>query len=284
MKKVMSLVLLSMLTIALIPSVSFAKDKNYTEKQLNQILIKSGMPVNVIESLDVDYKRTIVTNSGENLKYAGSQVKTFHRDDETGELIENPESSGGMFPQAAIPRSDLVFKITVFDGKYPAFKEVYGNFEWLTTGKGPSPGPYGINKDMFSIAVPDGWEIQSGKYGALMYKNWFNPVSGTYTGWVDNGTKGFENGGQPASDGYSMYGAAWRMNTSDNSNMYKGTTWLTMRRVDSDAPQRIIVQYMEAKENAIGQFGVSLAWKALSVTYTPTAGSKNEANADATFD
>ncbi|WP_339834117.1 hypothetical protein [Paenibacillus sp. FSL R7-0272] len=280
MRKLAFSFLTLLLTFSILSIDVYASDVKYSEQELNEILIDSGMPEYEVNTYDFDLKETIVKNSGENLEYVTSSTQSFIRNEETGELIN---TSNIITPLAAIPRSDLIFRITVFNGATSSQKQIYGNFEWLTTGKGPSQGPSGIKDDRFSIAIPAGWEIQSGSYGADMYKSFFNISNATWLGWVNDGTNGFANGGKPASDGYSLYGASWELTPANINYRYKGTTWFTMRKVNSSAVNRAIVSYMEAKSNPLGQFGVSLAWKALEVTYTPTSGSVNTANQDITW-
>lgn len=279
MKKITISFLTLLMTFSIISVSVSASDITYSEQELNNILIKSGMPENEVKSYDFELKQTIVKNSGEDLVYVSSSTKSFIRNEETGELM----NTSNIGPQVAIPRSDLIFRITVFNGSTSSQKQIYGNFEWLTSGKGPSQGPSGVKDDRFSIAIPAGWEIQSGTYGADMYKNYFNISNATWVGWVNDGTNGFTNGGKPASDGYSLYGASWQLTPASVNYRYKGTTWFTMKKVNSSAVNRAIVSYMEAKSNPLGQFGVSLGWKALEVTYTPTKGSVNTANQDLTW-
>ncbi|REE54708.1 hypothetical protein A8990_1842 [Paenibacillus taihuensis] len=254
---------------------------SYTNDEIDSILLQHGMPFEQITSLDPELKRTLVEHaSDKNFKFAGASSSIYHRDDTTGALVANSTINEGGMQTMAISRADLVFNAITFTTSVANEYQVYGNFEWLTTGVGPSGAPNSIYKDMFAITVPTGWTIESGKYGANMYKNLFNIVTG-FGGWIDAGTTGFENSGQPASDGYSLYGAAWRMNSAtDTSNVfYKGTTWLTMKGTAS-SQKRTILSYMQAKNSGTGGFGVTLGWGPLSISYTATSGSTDTANAD----
>lgn len=280
------IVLALSIAIAVVPSGAYAEAtaKSYTDAQINSVLLSHGMPADKISSLDANLKRTIVENAVDpNFNYQFSDSTNFHRDDNTGNLIENAPTVPGQFQTQSISRSDLVFNVIAFSTSVANEYQIYGNYEWLTTGAGPSSAPTGPYKDVFAITVPDGWQIESGssKYGAAMYKNWYNFATGGFSGWVSDGTNGFENSGQPASDGYSLYGAAWRMNSTTNNiaYYYKGTTWLTMKGTAS-SQKRVLVAYMESKENPLTGFAATLGWGPLQVSYYAQNGSVNTANQD----
>jgi len=262
---------------------------NYSEEKLNQILRKAGTPDDVIATMEFELKKRVVSESGKNLEFGSMTETEFYRDEATGNLIKAPESTGSISPLASIPRTDLIFRIYDFAAYIGSTKyvDVYGGFEWLQSGNGPESGPAGVNKDIVAITIPDGWEIQAGNYSCdLYYSQYFGGIG--WSSWTHNGTSGCgSNSGNPHSSGYSLYGAAWQLGGDARSDLnfvvWKGSVKLRMKKVNSSAINRVIVEYMEAKNNIFGNWTFGLAWSALSVSYTGSAGSVNEANADHTL-
>ncbi|MDR9855646.1 hypothetical protein RJP21_18700 [Paenibacillus sp. VCA1] len=255
--------------------LSSADPAKRSEAELNSILLKSGMPQESINSLDYDTKSFIIQESGENLVFGGSSKQDFKMDQETGELTEIPEIKGVILPQDYIPTADLTLTLNHFTSA--GLDEIYSSFEWRTN---PAMNPDGIYKDNFAIAVPDGWEIQSGKYAGaaqswdvyLDHSEWSTPDSAMV------------NNGQPSN--YSQYGASWSFSGDHSKRIltkYKGTVKLTMKKKVSTANQRVTTKYSQSRNNAFGSYGVQLAWGALSVVFNSSPGSNDEASMDLTW-
>ncbi|WP_168123874.1 hypothetical protein [Paenibacillus sp. HB172176] len=294
MKKSSLVVLSLILALSIVPAGVSAKNSpvdpqnvnNYSDEDINQILINSGMPEEKVEQTDIDLKRAIIRDNGENLSYTGSENKDYKYDFQ-GKLVEveQLQTSGGITTMGAISSADLSFTVLVFDGTGTNVKEIYGGWQWNTTGNGPSEtAPQGVYKDVMAIAIPDGWEIQSNSYSSEIYKNERDPYTSQPTTWqLLSG--GYDNNGQPATDGYDLYGAAWRMSSAASSPFawFKGHVHFDMKKVQSDAINRVLVKYMEAQSNPFTGFSATLGWTPLSVTYTPTNGSTNIGSLDYTF-
>jgi hypothetical protein len=277
MKKTISVLLVLVLTLSVVIPNVFAKEKDtrkvYTENQLNTLLTKAKVPLDVLYGMDVDTKRFIIENSGEELKFVNSDTDNFVRKPQTGELAKVQSDSNVVNPMAYIPSSDLSLTLSHFVNAQ-GLDDIYSQFEWKRTGSGPSDSPNGIYKDNIGIAVPSGWEIQSGKYAC------------TTTAWVID-SWGYAsssgcNNGQPTE--YNLYGASWQF-TFDQGltsyrTFYKGIAKLTMKKKSSNAINRTITKYSEAKSNILGNYAVTVGWGPVSIIYTPTSGSNNEASID----
>lgn len=279
MKKTFIALLIFALSFSVVSSGAFAKEskKVYSESQLNVILTKAGVPQEVLEGMDLDQKRFIIENSGEDLKFVNATTDNFVRNPETDELVKI--NTNIISPYANIPSTDLSLSMQHFSVNYNGvpMDDIYTSFEWLRSGKGPGSSPDGVYRDSIGIAVPDGWEIQSGKYScavaAWVINAWGNPISANC------------NNGQPTE--YSLYGASWEFSfnqglTGYNTN-YKGTAKLTMKKKSSSAINRAVSKYNEAKNNAFGNFTFTVGWGPASITYTPSAGSNNTASTDLTW-
>lgn len=258
---------------------------NYSEQQLDETLLEAGTPPELINQIELDTKRQIVENGGEDFNFSNTFHQSFSRDDESGDLVPQNEMTEGVAP-LNIPRSDLVFNIYSFEVYVNGVlnHDVYADFEWLQSGTGPSTNPQGVVKDIISIAIPDGWEIQAGDYHCALYSSMFTGGIG-WGAWAGHGTEGCgDNNGDPHSSGYSLYGAAWQLGGANYISSplprVKGTVKLRMKKVDPNAVNRVIVKYMEAKNNILGNFTFGLAWGALSVSFNGSSGSVNEASQD----
>lgn len=277
MKKTFTALLIFVLSLSVVSSSAFAKgsQKVYNENQLNTFLSKAGVPQDVLNGMDIDTKRFIIENSGEELKFVNSTTDNFVRSLETGELVK-VQGGSNISPLGVISSSDLSLSMSHFQTNYngTVMDDIYTSFEWLRSGKGPGSSPDGIIKDNIGIAVPDGWEIQSGRYAcavtAWVIDSWGYPDSSKC------------NNGQPTE--YSLYGASWQFGGLTNyATSYKGTAKLTMKKKNSSAINRAVTKYSEAKNNALGNFSVSVGWGPASISYTPSAGSNNTASLDTSW-
>ncbi|MCM3134370.1 hypothetical protein M3629_16370 [Paenibacillus polysaccharolyticus] len=84
MRKLAFSFLTLLLTFSILSIDVYASDVKYSEQELNEILIDSGMPEYEVNTYDFDLKETIVKNSGENLEYVTSSTQSFIRNEETG--------------------------------------------------------------------------------------------------------------------------------------------------------------------------------------------------------
>ncbi|KRF20052.1 hypothetical protein [Paenibacillus sp. Soil787] len=275
MKKTIIALLVLVLALSVVSSSVFAKEtrKVYTEDQVNTLLTQAGVPQDVLNGMDVDTKKFIIENSGDNkLKFVNSSTENFVRDPQTGRLVKQSDSSSikNFSPLDYIPSSDLKLNLYHFVTNYSGtnMDDIYSSFEWLTT---PSASPEGIVKDNFGIAVPDGWQIQSGKYAcavqAWVTNSWGNPNSSLC------------NNGQPVD--YSLYGASWQFGGGAiYTTYYKGTSKLTMVKTNPNAVNRVVTKYSESIENSSGNYNVTVAFGPVEIQYTPSTGSNNVASLD----
>lgn len=275
MKKTFKTLVVMLVCSLAFSGLTFAEDSKYSEAELNQILLDSGMPQDVLNSLDFNEKSLIVTESGEDLKYKGSSQSAYRVNATTGEL-ELLSTDSRVSPYS-ISSADLTFGIQHFSVSINgvAMDEIYASFEWKNP---PADSPTGIQKDSIAIAVPEGWEIQSGRYAGAIQR-WETYANGSR--WSSVTSSGVGNSGNPS--GYSLYGASWDFSGDFAStwfSKYKGTVKLTMKKKSSSAVNRVVAKYIQAKNNTWGNYSVSVAWGPLSVTFTPKAGSNDDASVD----
>lgn len=286
MKRFISLSIVFMLIMTLLLTISNAESNNqqYTDKEINTILDKAGVPKSLMDELDVSTKRFIVENSGDNLEYVGSKAQYFVRNPETG-ILEEVETDPSDISPMAIPSADLKLTPIHFNISINGIQmvEIFSSFEWL---RNPKTGPDGINQDHIAIAVPEGWEIQAGRYGCGYQKYDYSINQGWH--WSTVSSFGCGDNGTPTEFG-GLYGAAWEFVRQGSGDVgipfikYKGTVKLTMKKVDPNAIHRIVTSYNEASSNFFGNYSVTLAWGAASVTFTPQQGSSDQREVDYTW-
>jgi hypothetical protein len=261
--------------------VSKSPKIQYTDIEINNILLDAGTPYEILNTMDSDYKREIVSTSGVDLVYQNTTTSEFSRDETTGSLEEKIPTPSGEFSPMSISPSDLKLSVqrytTVSNGT--TYHELYGYWEWLQGGSGPATGPGGIIKDSIGLAIPDGWEIQSTRYSAAWSYSWY--FNGAWTGWSAAQTSGIGFNGQP--DVINMYGASWEIQNQNYLGVqgytYKGSVHLKMKNKGGTI-NRALLKYSEARTNVLGQFGVDVSWGPVSISYSPTSGSNEEASKD----
>lgn len=276
MKKMISLLTVLALTFTISMGTTFAEKTTYTETELNTILTKAEVPQTILEGMDYDLKNFIVTNSGEDLKFADSTTQEYIRDQKTNSLVRSDQ----MKSLDNIPTSDLSLTLLHFVINYNGtnMDDVYNSFEWK---KNPSISPDGIYKDNIAIAVPDGWEVQSGKYACATQTYDYTIANGWQWTAPDSSTC---NNGQPVQ--YHMYGAAWEFNSTKVAVpgfKFKGTSKLTMKKKNSTAINRVVGAYNEAKSNIFGNYSVTIAFGPASVSFSPNSGSNSYQQIDLTW-
>ncbi|SDS39533.1 hypothetical protein SAMN05444162_1383 [Paenibacillaceae bacterium GAS479] len=274
----MKRLLLSMLFLALIMTTvsgtASAKSNHMSEKELNKFLLNAGTPQEILESMDLDTKEFIYNNSSDGeVNYGAKNTNFFSVDPQTNKLTKVVEPDGMMSAKAYISSSDLkltLYQFNVTSGGV-SYKDIYAEYNWIDyTGMG---GNTGVDKDHIAIAVPDGWEIQSGQYACA--NQWKADYSGAT--WSAPNSSACNNG-NPGE--YSLYGAGWQFTGPKiDSVFHKGTVKLRMRKQDSDAINRVVVLYSEANSSAFG-YSVGFTWGPASVSITPNTGSNNTGSTD----
>lgn len=284
MKRYISLAIVFTLIMTLFSSIASAQKKVYSDGEIDAILRNAGVPLNKINEMEIGTKRVIVENSGEDLEYVGSQPQYFVRNIETGNLEEVNSSVRGISP-LAIPAADLKIEIIHFNVAYNGVSmvDIYSSFEWL---RNPKTGPDGIDKDHIAIAVPDGWEIQAGKYFCSAQRYDYSLSGGWH--WSSPNSAWCGDNGQPTSFG-GLYGAAWEFISKGTGDVatpfvkYKGIAKLTMKKKVSSAIHRVISKYNEANKSYWGDYDVTIGWGAASVTFTASEGSADQREVDYTW-
>ncbi len=286
LRRLTSLTIISVLIMTLFSSIAYAKKDQITDKQIDSILQQAGVPQFLMNELDIGTKRFIVENSGDDLQYIGSSKQYFSRNIESGllEEVDNVNPPGEMTTMAILD-ADLSLIPIHFNSTYNGVSmvDIYSSFEWL---RNPKTGPDGINKDHIAIAVPNGWEIQSGRYACAAQKYDYSLNQGWH--WSAPNSSWCGDNGQPTAFG-GLYGAAWEFISQGSGDVatpfvkYKGTAKLTMKKVSSTAIKRILTSYNEASSSYWGNYSVTIGWGAASVTFTPTAGTADQKEEDYTW-
>ncbi|OPH47396.1 hypothetical protein BC351_40030 [Paenibacillus ferrarius] len=272
MKKI-SIVLLICFILASVQVGAAAAPINgkMSERQLDQILLKSGFPQSYLNVTLLQDKEFIVGKSGTEMQYQGRTVEKYRLDEENNLVKIDSGNDGELTPMATIPTSDLdvwfdTFKVSV-NGVY--HQDVYPQFLW-------KKGIVTIN-DSIGVAVPQGWEIISSENSCQTY--WAYQSTGPWS--ADSNC-----GGRPAQT--SVYGFEWKslwnasIHPYGNPTFEKGTAYLRMKKTDSNAYNRVVGNYVHdttAKSNATYQ--LTLYW--LSVLYQPSSGTIDTAGFDKTF-
>ncbi|MGV7115201.1 hypothetical protein [Paenibacillus kyungheensis] len=298
MKKIFPILVSSSLILSSLSSTAIAADNSvdntvstqqisnnsYTESQLNQILSDAGASQSLLTEIDYEQKLAIVADAGENLSISSGGSTAYTRNDVTGELEPIKPPSPDEFTTLAISRADLYVNAqhvsSVKNGK--TIHKIIGYFRWEESGRGPKPGPGGVVKDSIGLAVADGYQIIQDGYSASYSSNTFG-INGKYNGWTPYKTTGLGDNGQP--DTSELYGASWQFRNvtplASGITLFKGSVSMSMiKKGGASTVNRAIVKYNEANSNALGNFSVSVAFGPASVTFTPSAGSADNASDD----
>ncbi|WP_433938519.1 hypothetical protein [Paenibacillus lautus] len=271
MKKKLSLLVLSLILLLSTSSSIFASPSGFTESELDTIFEKAGTPQELINQMDYYTKLFIVENSGEDFEFSSNSTSLYKFDSTLDTFIEVKETD--IQPLGYIPSTDMSLSMYTFNVTVNgvAMKEIYSQFEWLNK---PKDFPAGIGKDNLGIALPGGYEIQSGRYAcAVQTKLEKNDAWGAASSSRCTNQSPVVN---------NLYGAVWEFSASQNylNIYYKGTVKLTARTVSSNPVKRAVSRYSQARENALGNYGVSIGIGAASISYTPKSGSNDTMDAD----
>lgn len=271
-RKIISIMAILSLVISMNTGLVLANSentKNYSESNLNDILLNSGMPQNLLDTLDNDQKTFIIENSGENLEFVAYSTDELATNPVTGEIekvSEIKEVQPHYIPSTELKLTMLNFNI---ESNGIPLVEVYSNFEWL---RNPKISPDGIYKDHIGIAVPEGWEIQSNKYAGTAQVYDYSLANGWH--WSSPKSSWVGNNGNPSHFG-GLYGAAWEFNSDAGfpGLKYKGMVKLSMKKKDNKALHRAVSYYNEAKNDWTSSYSVSLQFGPASISFTPNKGS-----------
>ncbi|MDD1505801.1 hypothetical protein PVA17_24085 [Lysinibacillus sp. CNPSo 3705] len=140
----------------------FAEEREISEEQLNDFILSTGAPNELLERWDYDQKLDLYLKStNSTIIFDTTEITEFTKDSITGELIETPNDSNIIMPMATIPSKELQVSHdvwTLIDTDQTKYKSVYANYSWNFTKYG------GTNGDKIAIAVPSGWSIKANSY------------------------------------------------------------------------------------------------------------------------
>ena len=216
--------------------ISFAQAETLSN-QYDEYLQKTGMPQDIINSLDEELKETIYLSSN-NADKEFVSVETKE--------VSLKGNEGGIEP-SYIPPSDMSITVVAFkeSSKYQGYDQysIYPTFEWHKETQ--------IGNDKFGFSLPSGWEVVPGKRNlSLYYDNPYlagikwelgcqisNPCTATVTGY------GF--------DGFDTY--------AKRSIQCKGNAYFYAYKKDSSASHSLkLGYYHDTSSNMSGSFGISI--------------------------
>jgi hypothetical protein len=245
-----SLLLMSIaLMFSALPSAGAeSAERNYTESELNQILINSGVPDNQLDKMIYDDKLFIVTNSGEDITYKGSE-------------LENEGDSASIM--ATIPNSEITLDMQYFETYVNGSKvlDIYPTFEWKTS--------YRPKNNTLGVAVPSGWQIVSGQNSCQTHRQW---TLSSGQPWELNNNQ--QCGGSPSTE--SVSGMAWT-NFDDPkigiyNYRYKGTMFFRAKRASGTAVRMVGNYVKDTTSNSNALYTVTLNWGLVGVSVAGNTG------------
>ncbi len=273
MKKSTHIIVSFLLMLTMMASSAFATSSHIItdEQQLNTLLAEIGTPEEVISGLIYDAKYNLINNTGTDLKFEGYNKQLFTKSSATGELTPIADASfhlDGLISFISPDDLSIVLSHFTYTSGGVTYHDLYSAFEWVGD---PSPGPPGIDKDQIGIAVPTDWEIQTTGYACAVQSKTYFGIGGIYWGpWDSPDSSRCGNNGQPSSTG--VHGASWELHGGTVIQRFKGTAHLLMINRGSTT-NRAVSTYMEAHNNPLGNFSVSIGYGPASISYTPTSGS-----------
>lgn len=243
---------------------AFADEMEYTDKELNEILLNADVPMDTLLEMDYDYKLNVVKTNGEDVKFEGRESYNYHLD-QTGNFQEIPETTGGFTAMGVIPTTSMKTSIDVWSVNSTT-KTFYSNFEWIRKSDG-------IRNDRLGMALPSGWTIDSNSFECATYsKVWSTSPWGRHSSC----------GGRTASQ--NVYGADWIVGSSSThatDNFYKGFVKFRATKNKSTAVNKVVANYAHDNKKGASTIGVSIG--ALSVTHRLSSGSMDTAGYSKTW-
>ncbi len=256
-KKLMAFCLVTVLMIT--SSSVYAESVANTSKELEFIslqeidsfLLDTGMPQDVVDSLDPEVKRTIynTTENGEKKEFVGIETK---------EVSLSEESEGEIVPCYISPNDMELSLISFKEGTYKGYAQYsfYPSFEWKKMVH--------IKDDVFAFSLPDGWEVVPGKRGVgLQFQ-----IPETHQ-WKKSGDITV-----PCEASITGYGFDGFIDFCRVKYVYRGTGYMYAYKKNPKVSNMIKVGY--AHENSrggihlAGSIGVSIG--PLSISFSPSGG------------
>ncbi|WP_139490648.1 hypothetical protein [Brevibacillus dissolubilis] len=266
-KKLLSITMAMVLSLPLAAGASDHKSSeepktisamNFSEKQLDQVLKKVGFPESLIDSYPIEVKRDWVESGV--TKFEG-QISTYYvRNDKTKKLEEVAQidtSNGIITPQATIPSTDLVIRITKASTGTRSWT-IKNEIEWLN-------GDYFMSdEDTLTTA----WNSKLRAYG--------NTLSCRAFSWRDDlglwGEDSTACGGQPYD--ISEAGVAWKVDFWDmmsTTNQYKAYTTQTVYVADGSTSGTASAYSKYAHDTSYNySIGVNIDWVSISYNSSGT--------------
>jgi hypothetical protein len=253
-------------------SVALAKEQ-YSEKKLDKLLIKNGVPKEYLSDMVYEEKVSIIGDLGENFTYEGRTVEEYYVDKENN-LVKIDRTKGDVSTLGTIPTTDLKLWFDVYNGSFNGKdgKSVYAKFQWNKYG-------VEVNNDRMGMSVDEGWYIIPDTYRCGVSRR----------ASAEGSTASFKYyndcGGRPGDIGFS--GASWNFTGDGVSGkgvwnwQYMGWTNFFMQKKSSTANHKVVMKYIQDKSWLNGaSFSVSWGWA--SIGYSSSS-SYNEAAHDSTF-
>lgn len=243
---------------------AFAEEMEYTDKELNKILLDANVPMDTLLEMDYDYKLNVVKTNGKDVKFEGRESYNYSVD-VNGNFQEIPETKTDEFTaMGVIPTTSMKTSIDVWSVN-SSTKTFYSNFEWIKA--------YAIKNDRLGMALPSGWTIDSNSFECKTYFKVF-PNSP----WSQKGTCGGRTSSQ------NVYGADWvvgDLSSHATGNFHKGFVKFRATKNKSSAVNKLVANYAHDNKQGASTIGVTIG--ALSVTHRLSSGSMDTAGYSKTW-
>lgn len=236
----------------------------FSEKKIDNILARAGMPSTKINSTPLFIKKAIIEGSGLHFKFV-SQIKSNYHRNQDGTLTKITTPKAGQISPNAISTSDLALTETVTQAGSGQYL-VSESFQWNVI--------HSVTGDHIGIAVPEGWDLVANSY----WDNEWEAVGGV---WRDYGQQ--FSGGRP--DQIDIYGADWSFTDAQSKDFpswkVKGVVQFDMTQANPTAQRRVVGRYCEAPAST-GSISVSVLFDSASISYSSSS-SIQTAGVDASF-
>lgn len=230
-------------------SLSITATATQSLSEVDSFLLKTGMSMEVIQSLDDDLKQTIYDTSEKNCDKEFVSIET---------KFLNQKNDSEIMPLYISPNDFKVTLVAFKENNYNGYTQysIYPSFEWKTDVH--------IKDDAFGFSLPSGWEVVPGKkklnlhYYNIYQERWLNigaitsPYAASFTGYGFNGFGNFMQSPQ----------------------LFKGTAYMYAYKKNPSVSNQIKIGY--AHENSAGGVhlpgSISVSIGPLNVSFSGSGG------------